>query len=98
MISDKTQLMGSKGRHGFRNAKIDATLNNETDNYKMLFAYNFVRMCKKFDISCNEVAFKLGVAPNATKSWRLGMIPRPESMKYLCLLFDCDFADFFRRD
>ncbi len=97
----KIETRGAK--EGFMKSKYDPEFDPDTDDYKNLFRYNLVRFMKKYNMSCLQVSKALDMSIHTAYHWRKpirkgGGMPSSENMKYLCILFDCDIADFFKRE
>lgn len=82
---------------GFYKSKYDGRFTSNEKDMSKLFSYNFIKMLKELNYSCSFVARKLDTPYSVVTRWRRGSLPRDEYMHYLCLLFNCDIQDFFKR-
>lgn len=77
---------------------IDKNYTKNSESVRDLFSYNYIKKLKESNMSTKTVVEKLDTTHRTASKWRRGTIPNDEFFRLLCLLFDCDFMDFFRRD
>ena len=83
--------------HHFQSTKKDQFYKFNTDNYRELFAYNFIRLLSGRDYSCAYVAKLIGANASIVSRWRHGAIPSVQGFRDLCRVFGCDYGEFFKR-